>query len=93
MDKGKFLKEYGLITVGIFIISAAVYFFMIPSNVIVGSLSGLVIVLEFYSNSDFSHDIYFECGTVGRWIFGDWKRIWSKDDLYVYYAAGIFIYI
>ena len=46
MDKGKFLKEYGLITVGIFIISAAVYFFMIPSNVIVGSLSGLVIVLE-----------------------------------------------
>lgn len=46
MDKERLLKEYGLITVGIFIISAAVYFFMIPSNVIVGSLSGLVIVLE-----------------------------------------------
>lgn len=45
MDKERFIKEYSLITVGIFIIAAAVYFFMIPSNVIVGSLSGLVIVL------------------------------------------------
>ena len=45
MDKKKFIREYGIITLGIFIISMAVYFFMIPSNVIVGSLSGLVIVL------------------------------------------------
>lgn len=45
MDKKKFIREYGLITAGILIIAAAVYFFMIPSNVIVGSLSGLVIVL------------------------------------------------
>ena len=45
MDKKKFIKEYGVITLGIFIISMAVYFFMIPSNVIVGSFSGLVIVL------------------------------------------------
>lgn len=45
MDKKKFIKEYSIITLGIFIISMAVYFFMIPSNVIVGSLSGLVIVL------------------------------------------------
>ena len=45
MDKKRFIKEYSLITVGIFIIAVAVYFFMIPSNVIVGSLSGLVIVL------------------------------------------------
>lgn len=45
MDKKRFIKEYSLITVGIFIIAVAVYFFMIPSNVIVGSLSGFVIVL------------------------------------------------
>lgn len=45
MDKKKFIREYGIITLGIFIISMALYFFMIPSNVIVGSLSGLVIVL------------------------------------------------
>lgn len=45
MDKKKFIREYGIITLGIFSISMAVYFFMIPSNVIVGSLSGLVIVL------------------------------------------------
>lgn len=42
------LKEYAYITVGVFIIAAAVYFFMIPSNVIVGSLSGLVIVLSHF---------------------------------------------
>lgn len=48
MDKKKMLKEYAYITVGVFIIAAAVYFFMIPSNVIVGSLSGLVIVLSHF---------------------------------------------
>lgn len=48
MDKKKFIREYGIITVGLFIIAAAVYFFMIPSNVIVGSLSGLVIVLSHF---------------------------------------------
>lgn len=45
MDKKKFIREYGIITAGTAVIAAAVYFFMIPSNVIVGSLSGLVIVL------------------------------------------------
>lgn len=45
MDQQRFLREYGLITIGTFVTAAAVYFFMIPSNVIVGSLSGLVIVL------------------------------------------------
>lgn len=45
MDKKKFIREYGIITAGTLVIAAAVYFFMIPSNVIVGSLSGLVIVL------------------------------------------------
>lgn len=38
-------SEYGVITVGVLLVAAAVYFFMIPGNVIVGSLSGLVIVL------------------------------------------------
>lgn len=48
MDKKKFIKEYVYITVALFIISVAVYFFMIPGNVIVGSLSGLVIVLSHF---------------------------------------------
>lgn len=39
------VKEYGTVTVGIFIVALAVFFFMIPSNVVVGSLTGLVMVL------------------------------------------------
>lgn len=45
MDKKKFLKEYGIVTVGTFIVAIAVFFFLIPSKVVVGSLSGLVMVI------------------------------------------------
>lgn len=48
MNTKQVVKDYTYITIGIFIIAAAVYYFMIPSNVIVGSLSGLVIVLEHF---------------------------------------------
>lgn len=46
MEKNKTMKEYAIVTVGTFIISLAVFFFLIPSNVVVGSMSGLVIVLS-----------------------------------------------
>lgn len=39
------IKEYALITVGIFIVALAVYLFLLPSNVVVGSLAGLVMVI------------------------------------------------
>ena len=39
------VKEYSIVTVGTFIVAAAVFFFMLPSNVVVGSLTGLVMVL------------------------------------------------
>ena len=39
-------KEFGIITFATVIISAAVYFFMQPSDFILGSVSGLAIVLE-----------------------------------------------
>ena len=45
MDKKKFLKEYALITVGVFIVALAVYFFLMPSNVVIGSLAGLIMVI------------------------------------------------
>ena len=45
--KKKFdIKEYLYITLGTLIIAAAVYFFMIPGKIVVGSLSGLVLVLS-----------------------------------------------
>lgn len=46
MEQLKKIKEYAIITLGTLIVSTAVYFFLLPSNVVVGSLSGLVMVLS-----------------------------------------------
>ena len=45
MNWKTFVKEYATVTIGIFIVALAVFFFMIPSNVVVGSLTGFVMVL------------------------------------------------
>lgn len=45
MERTKKIKEYVIITLGTLIVSMAVYFSLLPSNVVVGSLSGLVMVL------------------------------------------------
>lgn len=45
MERTKKIKEYVIITLGTLIVSMAVYFLLLPSNVVVGSLSGLVMVL------------------------------------------------
>lgn len=39
------IKEYGTITLGMLIVSLGVYFFMMPSDVVLGSITGLAIVL------------------------------------------------
>lgn len=44
-DKGALVKEYAIITAGIFLTAAAVYFFMMPANIVLGSITGLAIVL------------------------------------------------
>ena len=46
MNKKFDLREYLMITAGVMITAAAVYFFLIPGNIVVGSLSGLVLVLS-----------------------------------------------
>ena len=46
MKKGALLQEYAAITLGTLIVSAAVYFFMIPSQVTVGSITGLVVLIS-----------------------------------------------
>ena len=40
------IKDFSIITLGMFIVSAAVYFFLIPSEIVVGSISGLSMVLS-----------------------------------------------
>ena len=39
------VKEYSIVTIGTLIVAAGVFFFMLPSNVVAGSLTGLVMVL------------------------------------------------
>ena len=47
MNKRKFdLREYLMITLGVLIIAVAVHFFMIPGNIVVGNLAGLILVLS-----------------------------------------------
>lgn len=45
IDKKKMMKEYIIITAGVFVVALAVYFFLMPSNVVVGSLAGLIMVI------------------------------------------------
>ena len=42
----KFWKELLIMTVGMFIAAAAVYYFLVPSKIVVGSISGLSIVVS-----------------------------------------------
>lgn len=42
----KLVKEYVIITIGTLLIASATYLFMIPSNVVVGSISGLSLILS-----------------------------------------------
>lgn len=42
----KFIREYLIITIGVFIASAAVFFFLVPSHLSIGSVSGLGMILQ-----------------------------------------------
>ena len=46
MSKKKIIREFLILTVGTFIVGAAVYFFMLPSHVTVGSASALAMVIS-----------------------------------------------
>ena len=43
---GKFWKELIIMTLGMFVTAAAVYYFLVPSKLIIGTISGLSIVLS-----------------------------------------------
>lgn len=46
MKRTEQLREYGIITAGTLVIAAAVFFFLAPSDLAVGSASGLAVVLS-----------------------------------------------
>ncbi len=46
MNKRETIKEYAIITVGAFLVAVAVTFFMVPGKLVMGSVSGLSLVLS-----------------------------------------------
>lgn len=48
MEKKGIVKQYAVITAGTFLVAVGIYFFMMPGNVIVGSVSGFSIVLSHF---------------------------------------------
>ena len=81
MERTKKIKEYVIITLGTLIVSMAVYFFLLPSNVVVGSLSGLVMVLATFIPLKIS---------VMTFILNR-KGIRSKDRIHIAFNADIFV--
>ena len=76
------VKDFLVITGGTAIVAAAVFFFLVPSHVSVGSISGLAVVLENFIHYD------LECGTADRGIFVYRQGIWWKNGVYVVLIAG-----
>lgn len=44
----KALKEYAIITIGLFLVAASLVFFLVPNNLAVGGVSGLAMVINNY---------------------------------------------
>lgn len=58
LGTGKFWSEFLLMTIAMFISAAAVYYFLVPSKLIVGSISGLsIVVAELFTRAGISIDV------------------------------------
>ena len=81
------IKDFSIITLGMFIVSAAVYFFLIPSEIVVGSISGLSMVLSQLLGIPISL-ITFILNAVLLVIGFIRKGFRCKNHLHLYAAAG-----
>jgi len=45
---GKIIREYILITVGLVLLAAGIYFFLVPNDLAVGGVSGLAMIINWY---------------------------------------------
>ena len=90
ISKKDILYEYAFITVAMLIISASIYFFLIPSKVVIGSISGLAMVLEELTGFSISMlTMGAECGASGDRISFSRKGIRCKDGIYFYVTSCI----
>ena len=87
-DRFKLLREYAVITAGLFLAALAIYFFMMPSNIIFGSITGLAMVLVHFipvsvSVMTFILNLFCVCG----------KGVRCKDRLHLAAAAGVSVHL
>lgn len=67
----KFWKELVIMTLGMFVAAAAVYYFLVPSKLIIGSISGLSIVIS---------NIFAAAGNVSE-VYGLWSNHSKKKAI------------
>ena len=79
------VREFAVITFAMLIVSAAVYFFMVPSKYF---RSGAGI---FPAHRDFHVDPYVlsKCHFACDRIFADWEGFWGEDNLHFDPASNL----
>ena len=60
------VREFAVITFAMLIVSAAVYFFMVPSKIVMGSISGLALVFSQLTGISMSILTFFLNAILGR---------------------------
>ena len=92
-DRFKLLREYAVITAGLFLAALAIYFFMMPSNIIFGSITGLAMVLVHFipvSVSVMTFILNLFCLVIGFVFVG--KEFGAKT-VYTSLLLPVFLYI
>ena len=77
------LKEIAVMTIAVGIIAAAVYFFLIPSQTSISSVSALAIIIAHYV------PLHVSTVTMILNVVLLWERIWGEDGIYKYFAATV----
>lgn len=93
-NKTEMLKEYAVITAGIFLTALAVYFFMMPANIVLGSVTGLAIVLVNFiplQVSAMTFILNVLCLIIGFIFVG--KEFGGKTDIHIYSASFSCMYL
>ena len=78
------VREFAVITFAMLIVSAAVYFFMVPSKIVMGSISGLALVFSQLTGISMSILTFFLNA-----IFADWEGFWGEDNLHFDPASNL----
>lgn len=84
------LKETAVMTIAVGIIAAAVYFFLIPSQTSISSVSALAIIIAHYVPLHVSTvTMILNVVLLLIWIYNLWERIWGEDGIHKYFAATV----